>query len=208
MTIIQGQVEAAVSAVRSSGQPIAQLLQLGELAVSQVLPRYGALAWSGLVFYGSNITAQALSVASTTFTGLGVANPANSGKNLVLLNVKIAAAAVGAVAVSTPRLGYAATVTLTQGSAGSGTGAPTILGTSGSSVAKVGASATLGAAPASIMPLINLQWITAGAGMWQLFANHDVDGAIICPPGQMLTIDALTAAWTCVSSMIWAELPI
>ena len=208
MTILQAQVAQSVAPVRATGQPNALQLQLGELGVSAVLPRFAALAWSGLLFYGANTAAQALSVASTTFTGLGVANPAGSGKNLVIVDVTIAQAAVGANAVMNPKLGSAATVALTTGNSTGPTGSTMLVGSGGSSIAKVGASATLGAAPVMIRPILGQQWITAGTGMWSFYAKDTVDGAIVIPPGQMLTIDALIAAVTCIAAVTWAELPI
>jgi len=206
--LIQGQVNGSVPTVRATGQPNAGLDQLGMIAMSEIQPRYAALAWSGQVFYGANTAAQALSVASTTFTGLAIGNPAGSGKNLVIIDVTCAQAAVGANAVMNPKLGYAATVALTTGSSTGPKGLPTLVGTGGSSVATVGASGTLGAAPTIIRPLMGLQWITGGAGMWNLYVKDEVAGAIVIPPGQMLTIDALIAAVTVIAAATWAELPI
>lgn len=208
MTILQGQVASSLAAVRAQGEPTALQLQLGELGISAVLPRFAALAWSGLLFYGANTAAQALSVASSTFTGLGIANPAGSGKNLVIVDVTIAQSAVGANAVMLPKLGSAATVALTTGSSTGPTGSSTLVGGGAGSIAKVGASATLGAAPVMIRPIMGQQWITAGVGMWSFYAKDTVDGAIIIPPGQMLTIDALVAAVSCISAVTWAELPV
>lgn len=205
--LIQGQVEQAVTAVRSSGPSNVQQLQLGELAVSEVLPRYGAIAWSGLLYTISHSAAQALSVNSTTFTGLAVANPANSGKNLMIADVTLAVAAATS-AISTPRLGYAAIVALTQGNATSNKGLPVLVGTGGGSVALCGASATLAAAPTTLRPLTGSPWVTAGAGWTPIYTKDDVAGAIIIPPGQMLTIDALVGAMSVIAGVTWAELPI
>jgi hypothetical protein len=208
MSNFQLQPVTAVPASRVSGNPNALAERLGETPVSEWLPRYAALAWSGQVFYGANTAAQALSVASTTFTGLAVGNPTGSGHNLVIIDVTCVQAAVGANAVMTPKLGYAATVALTSTNTTGPKGSPTLVGTTGGSTATVGSSATLGAAPTMIRPLMGLQWITAGTGMWNLYTKDEVAGAIIIPPGQMLTLDALTAAVTVVASCTWAELPI
>jgi hypothetical protein len=204
---ISGQVAQSIAAVRATGNPTLLQAQLGEAAVSEILPRYGALAWSGLMYYTAHSAAQALSVNSATFTGLAVANPTGSGKNLIIVDAVCAIAAVGANAVMTPKLGYAATVALTQGNAISATGSPVLVGSSGSSVAKTGASGTLGAAPTTIRPLMGFQWITGGTGMWNLIAKDEIAGAIVIPPGQMLTLDALTAACTVLASFSWIEVP-
>jgi hypothetical protein len=208
MALLQGEVLNAIPNARGSGSQNAMQMQLGELAVSELLPRYAAAAWSGQVFYAANTAAQALSVASTTFTGLAVGNPAGSGKNLVIIDVTCAQAAVGAAAVMVPKLGYAATVALTTGNSTGPKGLPTLVGTGGGSVATVGASATLGAAPTIIRPLMGLQWITAGTGMWNLMVKDEIAGAIIIPPGQMLTLDSLIAAVSVIAAFTWYESPV
>ena len=204
--LIQGQVETAITPSRATGQPNLQQLQLGELGASEVLPRYAALAWSGLVFYACNNAAQALSVGSSTFTGLAIGNPAGTSKNLIIIDVEISQAAVGAAAVMNPKLGWAPTVTLTATNTNGPTS--TLIGSSTASVAKVGSAATLAAAPTIIRPILGQQWITGGAGMWSFYAKDTVDGAILIPPGQMLTIDSLIGAVSVLASVTWAELPI
>ena len=58
----------------------------GELIVSELQGRYYENSYRNNIFYAVNSAAQALSLASTTtYTGLTVANPTASGKNLVLL---------------------------------------------------------------------------------------------------------------------------
>lgn len=204
MSIIQGQVQQALQPTRATGTPNAIQLQLGELGISEVLPRYGAAAWSGLVFYGGNTASQALSVASGTFTGLAIANPAGSGKNLIIITVAAAISAVGAVAVSVPKLGWAPTVAVTVGNS-AGPFCSLLGSNATSSVAKVGASATLAAAPTQIRPLLGTQWITGGAGMWNLYVKDEVAGEIVVPPGQTLTIDAFVAAMSIIGAVSWME---
>ena len=207
--IIQGQVNTAVSPTRETGEPVVQQMQLGELGVSEVLPRYAGLAWSGLVFYGCHqVTPQALSINSSTFTGLAVGNPAGSGKNLVIIDVEISQAAVGAAAVMLPRLGYATITALTTSYSSGPSGVSTIAGSGKNSIATVGSTATLLAAPTIIRPIMGQQWITGGTGMWSFYVKDTVDGAIVIPPGQILTIDSLVAAVTVLASVTWAELPV
>lgn len=208
MPILQGQVENAVTPTRANGNPNVMQAQLGELWVSEILPRYAAMAWSGLVFYAANTQAQALSVASSTFTGLAIGNPAGSGKNLVLIDVEIAIAAVGAVAVMLPVLGSAPTVALTTSYSTGPNGLSTLMGSGKASIATVGANATLAAAPTVVRPEMGFQWITAGVGMWNLYVKDEVGGALIVPPGQMLCLEALVGACSVVAAATWAELPI
>lgn len=206
--LIQGQVNNSVPSARASGQPNAMLAQLGELGVSEVLPRYAALGWSGLVYFGANNAAQVQSANSGTFTGLTIGNPTGSGKNLVIIDCTIAiAAAVGAVA--TPRLGYAAYTTgLNTGASTGPTGLPTLVGAGAASIAKVAATCTLTAAPTTLRPIMGLQWVTGGTTTANVYTKDEVGGAIIIPPGQMLTFDCLTAAATAICAATWAELPI
>lgn len=204
---VSGQAQGLVlAASMKSGQPAA--LSTGwhnELLITELWPRYAALVAAGVVFTGANTAAQALSVASATFTGLAVSNPAGSGKNLILLDVSVGLAAA-LTAVATPVLGSAAAVTLTTGnSAGPN---PALLGSAAASVAKVGASATLGAAPTVIRPLSGIHWVTANVTTAQVYAKDETAGAIIVGPGQLICVEALVAAVSVIAGMTWAELPI
>jgi hypothetical protein len=207
MALLQGYVQPAVPTARGAGPENIMQLQLGEIGVSEVLPRYGALGWSGQLYYASNTGAQALSVASATFTGLAVGNPAGSGKNLMIIDASFALGAVVA-AVSAVAIGWAPIVALTTGSSTGPKGAPTLVGTSGGSVANVGASATLGAAPTVIRPILGIDWVTGGTPVAQVAAKDEIAGTILIPPGQLICMEALVAAVTGICSFTWAELPI
>jgi len=210
MSNIQGQIQNGLPSARISGNPNVIVERLGELPVSQWLPKYAAAAWTpGIAFTIGHSAAQALSVNSGTFTGLAVANPAASGKNLIVVDATVAVAAVLANVSMVPRLGYAAIVALTQGNATSNKGLSVLAGSGAGSVTLCGASGTLVAAPTTLRPLAGLQWVTgAGGAGGQLYAKDEVAGAIIIPPGQMLTLDALVAACSVVASFTWLELPV
>lgn len=176
----------------------------GELVVSELQGRYYENSYRNNVFYAVNSAAQALSLSSTTtYTGLTVANPTASGKNLVLLEAiwctTLAPTAVGAVI-----LGTGATVTQTTGSS---TGpVSNILGNGTASVAKVGASCTYGANPAFLRPFIGIPFISAaGNGNGGLQYKDDIGGAIIVPPGQQVSFVAVTTAITGIGYFSWAE---
>lgn len=188
----------------SQGPVMMQDQQAAQL-VSEMNARYYNLVYNGLVFTTANSGAQALSVASATFTGLALGNPVGSGKNLALLDITLGLAAALA-AVSTPVLASAAVVALTAGTAVGPNNA--LIGGGLASVAKVGASATLGAAPVVIRPLQGFQWVTAGTGEAACYTKDDIGGAIIIPPGQLVCIEALVAAVSVVAAFTWAELPI
>ena len=59
----------------------------GALAAQDAHGRYQEAVFRGAVFTACNVAAQALTVAlATTYTGLVIANPVGSGKNLVILS--------------------------------------------------------------------------------------------------------------------------
>lgn len=203
--LLNGQIGIQAPKLANGTNAPASQGNLGELLVSELMPRYYALNYNGLVFTAANNAAQALSVNSATYTGLAIANPAGSGKNLVILDFTIGLAAALA-AVSTPVLGYAATVALTVGA--SVGPLSTIVGAGAPSVAKVGASAALGAAPTVLRPVLGAQWVTAGTGEANIYTKDDIGGAIIVPPGQLICVETLVATMTVVAAFTWAELPI
>lgn len=201
--ILQGQV-----GIQSNGDGVfanARQDRQGGICVSELNARYYENNYRGNMFFAANTAAQALSVASATYTGLAVANPAGSGKNLILLDVAFGLQTLQS-GFSAIVLGYAATVSLTAGS--SAGPLSTLVGSGAASVAKVGASATLGAAPTIARILAGAQWVTTGTTSNIQIVKDDVGGALIVPPGQLVCIEAITTAVTGLAHMTWAELPI
>lgn len=178
----------------------------GELIVSELQGRYYENSYRNNTFYAVNSAAQALSLASTTtYTGLTVANPTASGKNLVLLEAIYCLTAGEVSAVGAIILGTGATVAQTTGNS---TGpVSNILGSGTASVAKVGASCTYGANPAYLRPFLGFVWAT-GAGFTFGQYKDDIGGAIIIPPGQQVSFVAVTTATTGIGSFTWAEISI
>jgi hypothetical protein len=213
--LIQGQIANNVPTARATGNPNALQLQLGELGVSEVLPRYAALNWSGQVFSYSVATAAAI----TAYTGgaagqpqIAVFNPAGSGKNLVVLNANygsvVAASAAGTVAWGlyygqTALTSVAQTVYATNNLSLNPTG----------SVTKVYANVALTGSTAltNVMPLGSYYWATAaGAALVTQVSPIEFPGSIIIPPGSMMALGgsaALTAA-TWIGNLTWAEIPV
>src|ERR1700693_1273756 len=98
-----------------TGKQVGQNLTAGfgefsELLVNELQARYYQNAYRGNSFYAVNTAAQALSVASSTYTGLVVQNPAASGKNLVLLEI-IWATSLTFTGVGSIVLGWGGTTT-------------------------------------------------------------------------------------------------
>lgn len=215
--LVQGQVASAIPNTRASGTPNALLAQLGELGVSEILPRYAALNWSGEVFSASLFTAAAISAyigAAGGTPAIGVYNPVGSGKNLVPLfagyNNVVAPAAAGSVAWN---LYYAATATAITQTASTTYPISQLTLQKGASVAQafINAALTSGGAANGVIPLGSAYWATAaGAALLTPPSPTDLAGQLIIPPGAYMALGgsaALTSA-TWQAFLSWAELPI
>jgi hypothetical protein len=189
----------------SPGQALPQDQQ-NALLVSEFNARYYVTNYAGNVFFAANTASQALSVASGTYTGLAVANPTGSGKNLIILDAAFGLQTLQ-TGFSAVALGYAATVALTTGSSTGPAGLSAICGGGAASVAKVGASATLGAAPTIMRILAGAQWVTTGTTSNIQIVKDEIAGLAIVPPGQLFCIEAITTAVTGLAHFTWAELP-
>lgn len=155
--------------------------------------------------------------AATAYTGgaggtpfIGIHNPANSGKIVVLAGVafsNVVAASAAGTAVASIYYGPSALPTGTRSN-------PTSLlshAASGSSVAAFANTAMTGStALTNIVPLGSYYWATAaGAAQVSGPAFIDLGGAIVLAPGNQAAFGfsaALTSAtWT--ATLIWEELP-
>lgn len=189
----------------------------GAMAAQDAHGRYQEAALQGTLFYANNTAAQALSVASATYTGLVVQNPLGSGKNLVILEIiwvgSIVATGTGAIVIGWGNSQVAGVpVALTTGNSSGPKGLPAIIGAPSNSVASVGASCTWGvlgasAAPTIIRPLIGAPWVTATAQ--NLYMGKDeIAGALVLPPGTQIGLEAITTANTGFGYMSWDEQPV
>ena len=205
-----------------TGKQVGQNLTAGfgefsELLVNELQARYYQNAYRGNSFYAVNTAAQALSVASSTYTGLVVQNPAASGKNLVLLEI-IWATSLTFTGVGSIVLGWGGTTTagvpvaLTTGNSSGPKGSAAVIGSNTASVANVGASCAwsvngAAAAPTILRPLIGVPWITAVSQSWTQYKD-EIAGSLIVPPGVQVGIEAITTAVTGFAYISWAELAI
>ena len=202
--LIQGQVTNNVPANRASGNPNALVLQLGELGVSEVLPRLMALGWSGQIYSAANQAAQAVSAAlATTYTGIGIYNPVGSGVNLVPLRVKFALSVAPAAPATIGLIGsYAAT---------GGVTAQTTKLVPQNGI--VGNTATGKAIPLAAATITTPTWIEhlvdgfTAAALPSPAPTSILDGSILIAPGGFLAVGALTAI-TGLGSIYWAEIPV
>lgn len=184
--------------------------EFSDLLVSELQPRYYEQAYRGNVFVAANQAIAAFSTAVTTNTGLTVANPPGSGKNLVLLGAEFlptATLAVGQIAVGAQP--YSATPV--GGTAVVGWPKSTLIGSTpqGPSVASMFTTATLSATPFYAVWLNAVLSTTAGnfSGGGSGDVN-DYAGFLIAPPGTALTLISLTAAQSGLGTLTWMEIPV
>lgn len=198
---------------RSNGNPNSPAGLLGEMGVSEFLPRYHALAKSGLAFSLSSLAVNpAAFVGAAAGTPLfGLYNPNNSGKDLVIIQARLAIRTTGTVAVNASTAFFAAN----QGGVavtGTQTQARNMYsqGTTGSvAYGMVNVVNTGAVASNLIAPSASVQATATAANLFTQLLDP-VDGAIIVPPGGYLAY-GLTAALTGGSmdaSLIWVELPV
>lgn len=173
----------------------------GEVIVGNLHGRYYEQVKRGNVFGVSNQAAQAVSVAlATTYTGLCLSNPLNSGKNLVLLHaafaLSVAPAAIASLHLlrgSSPSTDVTHTTALTPRNM--------LIGNTSTPVAKADREATI---PTPEYGLSLMGGFTAGALPSSPLAVLDVAGLYVIAPGGFVAIGALTAV-TGFGSFAWEE---
>lgn len=175
----------------------------GEAIVQELHGRYFEAMSRGLSFSAANQAAQAVSVAlATTYTGLCLYNPLNSGKVLVPLKVKYALSVAPAAI---------ATIGLISGF--SGTGGVTTQTTKLVPVStQIGNGTTPVGIAMSAATIVTPTWLahledgfTAGALPGPRMLT-DLEGVYGILPGGFIAIGALTAI-TGLGSITWEEIP-
>lgn len=175
----------------------------GDQIVSELHGRYYEQNYRGNVF-SLNTQGTAVSTTAalaTTWTGLGIANPAGSGVNLVLIAFQVAQFAAGAAATVgimggvgtisstlTPqsRIIGSGIVSKANGSAGATISTPTLIGTYGS----LGSVATTG------------YGLVSGI-------DQEIAGRIIVPPGSFICSYTSVATTTALNfGFVWEEVPV
>jgi len=212
---IQGTVGPSVNT--DGANPTLRQGRSGEVDVADAHPRYFEPSSRANVFYASNTAAQALSVASSTYTGLVVQNPVGNNKNFVMMEA-IFACSIVQTGVGAVVLGWGTAQTagvplaLTTGNSSGPSGLSSIIGGSTLSTAQVGASCTFSvkgaaAAPTILRPLLGLQWITA-VSQPMFYTKDEIGGSIIIAPGYNICIEAITTATTGFAYFSWEEVPV
>lgn len=176
----------------------------GDLVISQGAAPYQELALRAFLYSASNTAAQAVSVAlATTYTGLCLSNPINSGYNLVLLGCNYALTAAPAGIASLHLIaGYSATADVTHTTPG--TIRNNLIGVGVDSIAKVDTAATI----STPYYLVSLGSGFTAAALYATTPNWiDLKGQYVIPPGGFIAFGALTAV-TGIGSFSWAEIPV
>lgn len=164
---------------------------------------YTEMVLRGNAYVANNQAAQAVSVAlATTYTGLCLSNPLNSGKDLIVNMVSFALSVAPAAIASLHLIGgFSATANVTHTAAI--TPENCLIGSSNASAAKVDSQATI--------PTPTYKWalehgFTAAALPNHALPTFECKGMFVLQPGAFIAIGALTAV-TGFGSMMWEEIP-
>ena len=182
---------------------IARLSRAAALVVDECNGRYYELASRGALFSACNQAARALSILSTTATGLILNNPIGSNVQVSLLDVCLSLATAPAGAAS---IGLAANAAM-QAVIPTGLTAETVinnqLGNLAVGVAQVWRAATLATAPTMIRAMGGGP--VAASSISPAFIRDEIAGQIVLLPGTCVTPNVLTTAISAVASMAWTE---
>lgn len=196
------ELQVGTQTVSDGARVVARGGQQGDTIVSQLHGRYYEQTLRGNVFHVSNQAAVSTTAGlATTFTGLAVANPANSGYNMALLAVGVGQAAAGAA-------GAVGIMTGAGAAAGSLTARNALVGGRASAMSQPSAGATIAT------PVLERVFGSVGsvattgyglvAGLW-----YFADGSLVIPPG-FFVASYTTAATTTATiwTFVWEEVPI
>jgi hypothetical protein len=199
---ISGQVGPSAWNAADGGSLEVRQGRTGDIIVSEYLPRYAEAASRGVLFNAANQAAQAVTVAlATTYTGLCLYNPPQSGVLLVPLKVKYALTVAPAAIASIGLIqGYSATGGVTALTARLTPSSNLIGGQPGKGIALNQATIVT---PTWLMQLVD--GFTAAA-LPAPSPVVDLEGLFVIPPGGFIAVGALTAV-TGLGSISWAELP-
>lgn len=158
----------------------------------------------GHMYHACSAGAVTLSTLSTTCTGLALSNPAGSGKNLLVAQVRFqpstspGGAAVVGMAVS-PSVSQTAVVHTT----------PMVIHNAilkGSNndigVGRADAAATLPNTPVWLRPISG---VVAGSSVTPGMYVDEPEGTLIIPPGANISLSYLTTAAVGIASISWVE---
>lgn len=156
--------------------------------------------YRGNLFFACNTASQALSLNSTTFTGLALTNPASSGKYLILiqLNVALLTAPAGISSLilsgnlTTPITTHTTPMTVQPG----------LIGRAASAVGLVDSAATTPAL--TILRPVGGGPVATGS-VTAPFIQDNINGQIVLAPGTFIGLQCLTTAISVIASLSWIE---
>lgn len=169
-----------------------------------VQAKYYDLVSSGRCYMAANSALQALSLNTTTATGLIISNPVTSGVNLVLLQLCVALASAPAAQSNLVLTGN----TLTTAEANTTHTTPLtvknalISGSVSNAKGKVDSAATV-PTPAILRAIGGGP--VAGSSISPAYIREDLDGIMILAPGTVVSLQAVTTAISVVASIVWYE---
>lgn len=208
--LLSGRVGPQVTAENVEA-PI-RLARTEEVCVTDTHARYYEAIARGNVYY----LAQG-ATAGTAFTGgaagtplIGIYNPSNSGKNLVVL-----AASIGVTTIQTaagqvnPEL-WAGISVLPTGTVTAAKNALTQSAAGSSAVCFLNTAMTGSTAITFFATLGTFWWATAAAGAMTSNGFYDIGGALVAAPGVLIALGLRTIPTATVTShaMIWEEVPV
>jgi hypothetical protein len=182
--------------------------RLGDVIVSELNARYYEQVSRGNVYMACSQAVATTTVGlATTYTGLCLSNPLNSGKNLAIVLASLAQSVIQATQVEGYLIATGSSPTANVTHTTPGTVQTSLVGAlANNSVAKVDSSATLPVAPLYSLALTN----TAAASTNSPGVTTDIGGAITLAPGAYACFVTPTQAsvaglWF---GFVWAEVPI
>jgi hypothetical protein len=198
---IKGQV--GIQLLNDGAEQTVRMTKLAALVVQELHGRYYEQVYRGNVYSAANQAAQASSAAlATTYTGLCLFNPPNSGVNLVLNKVKWALS-VAPAAISTIGL-------ISGFSASGGVTAQTTKLTVTQNVIGGPPGRGIALSAATIVTPVWLAQLVDGftaAALPSPSPIVDLEGIYIIPPGGFVAIGTLTAT-TGLGFISWEEVQI
>jgi hypothetical protein len=193
-----------------TGKQVGQNLTVGfgefsEQLVTELMARYYELTYRGQKFSACLTAAGTIGVLTLTGVTYHLYNPANSGKNLVIIASSFAPSsatfAVGAVFFAfnpQPSVPTATTPLAVRSNL--------LTGAAAASAAQVFSAATLASVPVAVRPFFG---VPAVACTDLICVKDDVAGELILPPGGVLSIQANVAACAVgFLGMSWDEVAI
>jgi len=191
-----------------------RLGKCAEMFVADAHGRYYDAVKRGNVYMAVNTAAGALTLNSTTGTGLFVYNPPTSGKNLVLMRLCVALGSLPAGAAPLILTGGAqAALPATTWTLLTGTGA--VNGVLAAFMGNANKSIAQAASAAQAVPNVIQRWIPGGPAAtvaastaFPPFIVDDIAGELIVGPGQLIGLQCLTTAITVGAALTWEEVPV